>query len=119
MKKAIAIVLTTSLFLAACASDGKKDEMVMAKDTTMTTPAITQAKADLDAAIAAGAQWRIIDKATGSTAVDLSKLLKVAEEKAKAGEMDEANRIAAHISHAAQAAVEQSKRYAGAAPNYN
>lgn len=118
MKKALAIVLTTSFLIAGCASDGKKEEMAMAP-AAATTPAITQAKSDLDAAIAANAQWRIIDKATGSKAVDLKKLLKVAEEKAKAGEIDEANRIAARVSKAATTGIEQSKRYAGATPYYN
>ncbi|MCP4008344.1 MAG: hypothetical protein GY726_02390 [Proteobacteria bacterium] len=118
MKKALAIVLTTSLLIAGCASTDKKEEMAAAP-AAATTPAIAQAKADLDAAIAAGAQWRIIDKATGSTAVDLTKLLKVAEEKATAGETDEANRIAARVSEASKIGIEQSKRYAGTAPYYN
>ena len=117
MKKILALTLTSSLLVAGCASSGdpKKEEMAKA----MTTPEVTQAKADLDASIAAGAQWRIIDKATGGAAVDLSKLLAVAEAKAKAGETEEANRIAARISENSKAAIEQSKRYAGAMPYYN
>lgn len=115
MNKTLAIVLTTSFLLAGCSSADKKDDMAM----TMTTPEVTQAKSDLDKAIAAGAQWRLIDKATGGTAVDLSKLMKVAEEKAAAGETDEANRIAARISKASETAIEQSKRYAATAPYYN
>ncbi len=118
MKKALAIVLTTSILLAGCVSTDQKEEMA-AVPAAATTPAITQAKADLDAAIAAGAQWRIIDKATGSKAVDLTKLLKVAEEKATAGETDEANRIAARVSEASKIGIEQSERYAGTAPYYN
>lgn len=115
MNKTLAIVLTASFLLAGCSSADKKDDMAK----TMTTPAVTQAKSDLDKAIAAGAQWRLIDKATGGTAVDLSKLMKVAEEKAAAGETDEANRIAARISKASETAIEQSKRYAATAPYYN
>jgi hypothetical protein len=117
MKKTLALALTTSLFIAGCASAGdpKKEEMAMA----MTTPAVTQAKADLDAAIAVGAQWRLIDKATGGAAVDLSKLLKVAEAKAKEGDTAEADRIAARISESSKVAIEQHKRYAGAMPYYN
>jgi outer membrane murein-binding lipoprotein Lpp len=115
MNKTLAIILTASFLLAGCSSADKKDDMTM----TMTTPAVTQAKSDLDKAIAAGAQWRLIDKATGGTAVDLSKLMKVAEEKAAAGETDEANRIAARISKASETAIEQSKRYAATAPYYN
>jgi len=116
MKKTLAIVLTTSLFIAGCASTDKKDSMAM---TEGTNPAITQAKADLDEAVAAGAQWRIIDKSTGSKAVDLTKLLKVAEKKAEAGDMEEANRIAARVSKASKTSLEQHKRYAGASPYYN
>ena len=117
MNKTLAIVLTASFLLAGCSSADKKDDMT--KTMTMTTPAVTQAKSDLDKAIAAGAQWRLIDKATGGKAVDLSKLMKVAEEKAAAGETDEANRIAARISKASETAIEQSKRYAATAPYYN
>ena len=117
MKKTLAIVLTTSFLVAGCAGTDKKEEMAMAK--TMTTPAVTQAKADLDKAIAAGAHWRLIDKSTGGKAVNLSKLTKVAEEKAAAGETDEANRIAARISKASETAIEQSERYAATAPYYN
>ena len=116
MKKTLAIVLTTSFLVAGCATADKKDDMAMAMTTT---PAVTQAKADLDQAIAAGAQWRLIDKATGSKAVDLSKLMKVAEEKAAAGETDEANRIAARISQASETAIKQSERYAATVPYYN
>jgi len=116
MKQALAIVLTTSLLFAGCASTETKDDAAMA---SVTTPAITQAKADLDTAIKAGAQWRIIDKSTGSKAVDLTKLLAVAEKKAEAGEMDEANRIAARVSKASNIAVGQQKRYAGTMPYYN
>jgi outer membrane murein-binding lipoprotein Lpp len=115
MKKTLAIVLTTSFLLAGCAGTDKKDDMAMA----MTTPAVTQAKADLDKAIAAGAHWRLIDKSTGGKAVNLSKLMEVAEEKAAAGETEEANRIAARISKASETAIEQSKRYAGTTPYYN
>jgi outer membrane murein-binding lipoprotein Lpp len=115
MNKTLAIVLTTSFLLAGCSSADKKDDMAK----TMTTPAVTQAKADLDKAIAAGAEWRLIDTATGGKAVNLSKLMKVAEEKAAAGETDEANRIAARISKASETAIEQSKRYAATAPYYN
>jgi outer membrane murein-binding lipoprotein Lpp len=115
MNKTLAIVLTTSFLLAGCSSADKKDDMAK----TMTTPAVTQAKADLDKAIAAGAEWRLIDTATGGKAVNLSKLMKVAEEKAAAGETDEANRIAARISQASETAIEQSKRYAATAPYYN
>ena len=117
MKKALAIVLTTSFLVAGCAGAGKKEEMAAAP--AMATPAITQAKSDLDAALAADGQWRIIDSATGSKAVDLKKLLKVAEDKAKEGDLDEANRIAARVSEAAKLGVEQSERYAGSAPYYN
>jgi hypothetical protein len=116
MKISLALALTTSLFIAGCATaDGeKKEEMAMA-----TTPAVTQAKADLKAAIAGGAQWRLIDKSTGGAAVDLKKLMKVAEEKAAAGETEEADRIAGRISNASKLALEQSARYAGAMPYYN
>ena len=117
MKKTLALALTTSVLIAGCASsgDGKKEEMAKA---AMVPAEVTQAKSDLDAAIAAKSQWRLIDKTTGGAAVDLSKLLKVAEEKAAAGETEEAVRIAKRVSYAATTGVEQAKRYAGAKPSY-
>ena len=83
-------------------------------------PEVVQAKADLDAAIAAKSQWMLLDKTTGNAAVDLTKLLKVAQDKAAACETDEAVRIAEKISYAAKAGMDQAKRYGGsnAMPKY-
>jgi len=116
MKKALAVILTSSLFIAGCASTEMKEDKPM---EMMGSAVVTQAHADLDAAVAMGAEWRLIDKATGSKAVNLSKLMKVVDEKAKAGETEEADRIAARISEASKIAMDQHKRYAGATPYYN
>ncbi len=113
MKKTLALALTSALFIAGCASTGdemKKEEM--AKAAAM-PPEVVQAKADLDAAIAAKSQWMLLDKTTGNAAVNLTKLLKVAEDKAAAGEIDEAIRIAEKISYASKMGIEQAKRYGG------
>lgn len=121
MKKTLALALTTSLFVAGCASTGdemKKEEM--AKAAAMPAE-VTQAKADLDAAIAAKSQWMLLDKTTGNAAVDLTKLLKVAQDKAAAGETEEAIRIAEKISYASKVGIEQANLYGGsnAMPKYN
>lgn len=120
MKKLLAVALTTSIMLTGCATADSHDKEKMAMDNAETGGgAIAQAQADLDAAIAVGAQWRIIDKATGSKAVDLNKLMGVAKEKAEAGETEEADRIAMRISETSKIAMEQQKRYAGTTPYYN
>ena len=121
MKKTLALALTSSLFIAGCASTGddmKKEEM--AKGPAMPAE-VVQAKADLDAAIAAKSQWKLLDKSTGKDAVDLTKLLKVAQDKAAAGETDEAIRIAEKVSFAAKAGIDQANRYSGskAMPKYD
>lgn len=117
MKIAIALALSTSLLIAGCAStDGemKKEEMAAAPSNAV----IAQAKTDLDAVLAAGAQWRVVDSATGSSAVDLKKLYAEAEKQAAAGNTAEAERIAMRVSEIAGVALEQSKRYAGSMPYY-
>lgn len=119
MKKLLTVALTTSIMLAGCATSEMHDKEKMAMDKEMGSGAIEQAESDLNAAIAVGAQWRLIDKATGSKAVNLEKLLEVAKEKAEAGEAEEADRIAMRISDTTNIAMEQQKRYAGATPYYN
>ena len=117
MKIAIALALSTSLFIAGCAStdgDMKKEEMAAAPSNAV----IAQAKTDLDAVLAAGAQWRVVDPATGSKAVDLKKLYAAAEKKAAEGDTAEAERIAKRVSEIAEVSLEQSKRYAGSMPYY-
>lgn len=115
MKKTLALALTTSLFIAGCASTGsEKEPMAMEAGDS----AIVQAEKDLAAAIDAQAQWKILDPATGGKAVSLSKLLKVAKKKAEEGNMDEANRIAERVSEISKISVTQSERYAGAMPYY-
>jgi len=117
MKKLLALTLSSTLFIAGCASNADSDKMPMAGDG-MATTTIAQAEKDLNAAIEAGAQWRLIDKSTGGKAVDMSKLLSVAKKKAEEGDMKEANRIAMRVSDMSKVSLDQSKRYAGATPYY-
>ncbi len=118
MKKALVLALTTSLFMAGCASaSGDKEKMAM-EGSMATSPAIVQAEKDLAAAIEANAQWKILDKSTGGKAASMKKLLSVAKKKAEEGNMDEANRIAMRISEITAVSIDQSKRYAGALPYY-
>ena len=113
------ITLAGTLAITGCATANSHDKEMMAKKEMMGSDALAMADADLKAAIAAGAQWRLIDKATGGKAVSLKKLLGVAHKKAEAGETEEADRIAGRVSMAAKTGLEQSKRYAGATPYYN
>lgn len=113
------ITLTGTLAITGCATANSHDKEMMAKKAMMGSDALAMADADLKAATAAGAQWRLIDKATGGKAVNLKKLLAVAHKKAEAGETEEANRIAGVVSKASKISIEQSERYAGATPYYN
>lgn len=117
MKKTLALALTTSLFIAGCTSSGS-DKKPMAMEAGMESPAIAQAEKDLAAVLEAKAQWKILDPATGETAVSLSNLLEVAKKKAEEGNMDEANRIAERVSEISKISVTQSERYAGSMPSY-
>jgi sRNA-binding protein len=98
---------------AAAASDAQNATAAQAEQM------IAQAKTDLDASKAAGAEWRLVDKATGGKAVSLSKLLKAAEKAMEAGDAAEAFRIAHRVSEAAQLSLAQAASQAGAGPNFN
>ena len=80
---------------------------------------IAQAGADLKAAKAAKGEWRILDSATGGSAVPLSKALKVAQKLLDGGDASEAYRLAHRVSESAQLGVAQSAGQANAAPSYN
>ena len=92
--------------------------MVTRPEPASTLPALAQARADLSQAKAHQSEWRIIDKATGGSAQDLSKLFKVAEKKATEGDTQEAERIAGQISTFAKLGVAQSLNYKGSKPYY-
>ncbi len=64
-------------------------------------------------------EWRVIDKATGGSAQDLSKLLQVAKEKAEAGDSEEAIRLAKRVIQFSELGVAQAKAQKGAMPQYN
>lgn len=80
--------------------------------------AIAQAEADLKAAQSAGAEWRILDPATGGKAVPLAKLVKTAKAKLEANDEAEAIRIAQQVSWAAQTGIAQAEAQKSAAPYY-
>ena len=93
----------------------------LAEDKAATAQqALAKAEAALADATSAGAVWRLIDKSTGSGAVNLDKLLGAAKKKQEAGELDEAIRIANRISEAAMLGIEQIESQKGKAqPFYN
>lgn len=80
---------------------------------------IAQAGADLKAAKAAKGEWRILDSATGGSAVPISKALKAAQKLLDEGDATEAYRLAQRVSESAQLGVAQSAEQASAAPSYN
>ena len=79
---------------------------------------IAQAKADADAAKAASGVWRLLDSATGGSAVPLGKMIKAAEASLEAGDNAEAYRLAQRVSESARLGIEQSISQANAAPYY-
>ena len=82
--------------------------------------AIDKAGKAVAAAQAARSEWQLIDKATGSSSAPLDKLLGVAKKKLKAGEFDEAVRIANRVANAAMLGVEQAESQMGKVePFYN
>ena len=80
---------------------------------------IAQAGADLKAAKAAKGEWRILDSATGGSAVPLSKALKAAQKLLDGGDASEAYRLAQRVSESAKLGAAQSAEQASAAPTYN
>ena len=80
---------------------------------------IAQAGVDLKAAKAASAVWRLLDSATGGSAVPIHKMLKVAQEKLDAGDAAEAYRLAQRVSESAQLGIDQAAQQANAGPTYN
>ena len=79
---------------------------------------ITQAEQDLKSAAQSGAVWRLVDKATGSGAVGIDKLLKLAKKKLDEGQDNEAQRLATRVSWAAQLGINQANEQKPAKPFY-
>ena len=82
------------------------------------TASIDTATKTVSAAKKAGGEWRLIDKSTGSASQPISKLLKVAKKKLKAGETDEACRIATKVAWAAGMGLAQADAQANVKPIY-
>ena len=82
------------------------------------TASIDTATKAVSTAKKVGGEWRLIDKSTGSASQPISKLLKVAKKKLKAGERDEACRIAIKVAWAADMGLAQAKSQANAQPTY-
>ena len=83
-----------------------------------TAESITQAEQDLKSAAQSGAVWRIVDKATGSGAVGIDKLLKLAKKKLDEDQDEEAKRLATLVSWAAHLGINQAKEQKQAKPFY-
>ena len=82
------------------------------------TETIIQAEQDLKSAAQSGAVWRLVDKATGSGAVGIDKLLKLAKKKLDEGHDEEAKRLATLVSWAAQLGIQQASEQNQAKPFY-
>ena len=82
------------------------------------TASIDTAAKAVSAAKKAGGEWRLIDKSTGSASQPISKLLRVAKKKLKAGETDDACRIATKVAWAADIGLAQANSQVIAKPTY-
>ena len=87
-------------------------------ETCDATASIDSATKALSAAKQAGGEWRLIDKSTGSASQPISKLLKAAKKKLKAGETDKACRIATQVAWAAGMELAQANSQANVKPIY-
>ena len=87
-------------------------------ETCDATASIDSATKALSAAKKAGGEWRLIDKSTGSASQPISKLLQAAKKKLKAGETDEACRIATKVAWAADIGLAQANSQANVKPIY-
>ena len=87
-------------------------------DTCDATASVDSATKALSAAKKAGGEWRLIDKSTGSASQPISKLLRVAKKKLKAGEADKACRIATKVAWAVGMGLAQANSQADAKPIY-
>ena len=79
---------------------------------------ITKPEQDMKSAARSGAVWRLVDKATGSGAVGIDKLLELAKKKLDEGQDDEAKRLATLVSWAAQLGIQQASGQKQAKPFY-
>ena len=79
---------------------------------------IAQAEQDLKSAAQSGAVWRLVDQATGSSAVGIDKILKLAKKRLNEGKDDEAKRLATRVSWAAQLGISQANEQKQAKPYY-
>ena len=79
---------------------------------------ITRAEQNLKSAVQSGAVWRLVDKATGSGAVGIDKLVELAKKELDEGQDDEAKRLAALLSWAAQLGIQQASGQKQAKPFY-
>ena len=79
---------------------------------------ITRAEQDLKSAVQSGSVWRLVDKATGSGAIGIDKLLKLAKKKLDEGQDAETKRLATLVSWAAQLGIQQASGQKQAKPFY-
>lgn len=112
MKKPILAVAVTML-VAGCYTVPPSATAASGVDS-----AIKAASDALSMAQSAGGEWKVLDSATGGSAQPLSKLLKIAKEKAAGGETEEAVRLANKVATFAELGTAQSKGQMGAKPYY-
>ncbi len=119
MNKAKALLFSAIFTLAACGANTSTSPYYAVEEATVVElDPLAQAAEDLKAAKAVKSEWRFIDKSGGGSAQNMSDFMKIAEEKAAAGETEEANRIAALISKYAKLGIAQAEKQKAAKPYY-
>ena len=89
-----------------------------AASETTSADAIAMAEQELAAVKQAKYEWQLIDKATGSASVPLTKLLEAAKKARAEGQEDEALRIAKRVLEAAKLGQQQAQEQSSAKPQY-
>ncbi len=113
MKKSLVLIFCTAVLATGCTT-ANNDQSTSNSDN----PAIAQAEMDLMQAKKMKAEWRMLDKAIGKTAQDLSKALKKAKEIQAAGNVAEATRLAEKISDYARMGIAQAEQQKNAKPSF-
>jgi hypothetical protein len=112
-----ALTLSSALLVGGCASYTPPNYDTTTEEA-VGDPIMEKAASDLKAAQGAKSEWRFIDKSGGGSAQNMSYFMKIAEQKAVDGDIEEAHRIAALISKYAALGIAQAEKQKDAKPVY-
>jgi len=107
------------IILGGCQTSQKTEDSLPTLETyNGENPWLNQAEKDVNLAIERGVEWRVRHEIVNNNAVNLSQLLKVAQELQNAGKSDEATQLSLEISQLVVLALQQSNGNENASPVY-